>query len=168
MAGPLSSNGWRNSRPPATLCSFPSPDGVIGSQMNAATPIVVRRAGRSGRSGRSSRSDFERAVIRAISDLLAGPSPNPNIVAVADHLSVSVRTLQRRLESDVPFRTLLNECRWQSAIEKLTKGQQPVSEVATGLGYSDPAHFARAFRRWTGHSPSEYRRRMLHGQDPPP
>ncbi|MGE0626114.1 MAG: helix-turn-helix transcriptional regulator [Pseudomonadales bacterium] len=73
-------------------------------------------------------------------------------------MSMNVRTLQRRLAVDgVQFRSLLDDCRRQLAMRDLKKGNLTLSQIALSLGYSDPAHFTRAFKRWTSQSPSQYR-----------
>ena len=125
---------------------------------NRAKKLAGSRRG----ADRFSRSEFESRVMCAISGLLAKPDPRPTIVAVADQLSMNVRTLQRRLECvGISFRSLLSECRRQRALQELSEIERSISEVSIRLGYSDPAHFTRAFRQWIGHSPSEYRRRTL-------
>jgi len=71
----------------------------------------------------------------------------------------SVRTLQRRLKSDgLNFNQLISEARYRHARDKLCNSQLSVAEIAKLLGYSDPAHFTRAFRRWAGMTPSKYRK----------
>ena len=123
--------------------------------------IMHSTAGSSPDNGRCSKRKFEAAVRHAISLLLAEPQPSPTIVAVADQLSMNVRTLQRRLESvGIPFRELLSDCRQRLARGELSGSDDPIAELSIRLGYSDPAHFARAFRRWTGSSPVEYRRAL--------
>jgi len=103
------------------------------------------------------REPFQQTVARTIERLLA--TRHSTIAAVARELSMNVRTLQRRLARErVPFRSLLNDCRRRQAVHELTRGTYSISEVSARLGYSDPAHFARAFRRWTGRSPTEYSR----------
>ena len=110
---------------------------------------------------RSPQTDFEAKVTEIIVELMNGSSPSPTIAAVAARLRMNIRTLQRHLEhAGIPFRSLLSECRQQRAFRELREGNRPIREVASRLGYSDPAHFARAFRRWTGRSPSEYRRQV--------
>lgn len=83
----------------------------------------------------------------------------PSIGRVARRLGMTERTLQRRLaECDVTFRQLLGEQRKERA--KLLLGQRKlaIGEVAYALGYSEQTAFARAFRRWTGVTPNDYRR----------
>ncbi|MEZ5557758.1 MAG: AraC family transcriptional regulator [Pseudomonadales bacterium] len=94
-------------------------------------------------------------VIVAIEALLAS---DPSIVAVARRLSVSVRTLQRRLvRSEATYRRLLDRCRRQRAELELRRGVLSIGEISAQLGYSNPSHFVRAFQRWTGQAPTRFR-----------
>jgi len=71
---------------------------------------------------------------------------------------MSVRNLQRRLkEVGTTFRTLLETVRKDLASTYLHDPDIEFAEVAFLLGFSDQSAFSRAFRRWTGHSPSEAR-----------
>ena len=103
-------------------------------------------------------SAIETEVRSIVRELLSRPIPEPTIAEVADRLSLEVRTLQRRLgKRGVRFRTLLRACQLERALEELRNRDVLIRDVAARLGYSDPAHFARAFRRWTGCTPTEYR-----------
>lgn len=83
---------------------------------------------------------------------------NISIEEVASITDMSVRTLQRRLtDCGLKFSELLNQARFDHAKEKLQDTQMPIIDIAKSLGYSDPAHFTRAFHRWSGVSPTEYR-----------
>lgn len=107
-----------------------------------------------GRLDRESKR-FQARVRRVIQRLLPR---GPTIVDVAADMSLNVRTLQRRLAaSGVPFRTLLDECRREHALRDVQSGRLSISDISTRLGYSDPSHFVRAFRRWTGAAPTRYR-----------
>jgi AraC-like DNA-binding protein len=84
--------------------------------------------------------------------------PSPATVAAA--LGTSVRSLQRRLrDQGFSYVTLLNETRRQLGTAYLLDERYSVTEIAFQLGFDDASAFARAFRRWTGLSPSEYRAR---------
>jgi AraC-like DNA-binding protein len=77
--------------------------------------------------------------------------------AVARRLGLSRRTLQRRLKyCGVVFEDLLDETRRSEAIRLLAEGEHSMTEIAYRLGYSDPAHFTRAFKRWKGVTPSRF------------
>lgn len=77
---------------------------------------------------------------------------------VADLAGISVWTLQRRLaEEDLHFGDpVQNACR-HLAIELMSGSELSVEEVATQVGYTKVVNFARAFKRWTGKTPMEYR-----------
>jgi len=80
--------------------------------------------------------------------------------AVASALGTSVRTLQRKLrEQGFSYVSILNETRRQLGTAYLLEERYSITEIAFQLGFDDASAFARAFRRWTGVSPSEYRAR---------
>lgn len=69
------------------------------------------------------------------------------------------RSLHRRLtEEGTSFRNLVDAERKQLAGQLLGNTEMKQEEMALQLGYGDPTAFARAFRRWFGQSPSEYRK----------
>ncbi len=78
---------------------------------------------------------------------------------VAKELAVSPRTLQRRLErSGTTFGELSDAVRRDAALKHLRNPSVPIKEAAFRLGFSEPSTFYRAFRRWTGDTPANYRR----------
>ena len=77
---------------------------------------------------------------------------------VADSVHMSLRTLQRKLaEENTSYKEILEETRRELANQYLRQGYLSVSEVTYLLGFSEPSNFARAFKRWTGRTPSEFR-----------
>jgi AraC-like DNA-binding protein len=98
-----------------------------------------------------------RAALRAIvrSSL---PEGYPSVEHVAERLKLPVRTLQRRLnEQGLTYSDLVEKLRYREACRLLKRTEKPVAAIATALGYTDPSHFSRAFRRWSGMRPSQYR-----------
>jgi len=89
------------------------------------------------------------------------PQGNPAIHRVARSVGVNARTLQRRLaHHHLTYRSLVDDVRLEKACGLLeANGRILMAEVAKAVGYSDPAHFTRAFVRWTGMTPREYLRR---------
>ena len=82
----------------------------------------------------------------------------PRLHAVARKLNLSERTLQRRLaEQGASFTTLLQTAQQREACHLLMHGDLSVTEIAGRLGYADAGHFSRAFKRWTGLSPTRWR-----------
>src|SRR5262245_59529491 len=83
----------------------------------------------------------------------------PDVHSVAKMMGLSARTLQRRLSDEgVTYGRVVARARFDLAQRMLEDPSCKVIEVALDLGYSDPAHFARAFARWTGLAPREFRR----------
>lgn len=102
-------------------------------------------------------------VRRAIASSLARGTPTINQAATA--AGMSVRTLQRRLDRlGVTYSELLEEVRFTTACRLLEQRELSLAEIALALGYSDPANFVRAVRRWTGEKPSVFRRLLLEGR----
>ncbi len=92
---------------------------------------------------------------------------SPDIHLVADTMMTSPRTLQRRLrQAGVTYAHLIAEARRASAERLLADPGRSIAEVARRLGYSDPAHFSRAFQRWTGVSPRAFRAAQPHPESP--
>ncbi|MBL3556313.1 MULTISPECIES: AraC family transcriptional regulator [Marinobacter] len=84
----------------------------------------------------------------------------PKLARVAATLFVSERTLKRRLQAEeASFQNLVDQVRLERAGELLEKTSMNLSQIADALGYADAANFTRAFKRWTGQSPSQYRHR---------
>lgn len=82
----------------------------------------------------------------------------PEVGEVADALHVSERTLKRRLQDEgTSFQALLDQVRQRDAQQLLANPALAIKQVAEAVGYSDPANFARAFAKWTGLSPREWR-----------
>lgn len=80
------------------------------------------------------------------------------IDAVAGRMGLSRQTLYRRLRAEgVTFERVLDELRHRLARHYLAGGKVSVNETAYLVGFSDPAAFSRAFKRWTGVSPREAR-----------
>ncbi|MFM1652050.1 AraC family transcriptional regulator ligand-binding domain-containing protein [Brevibacillus sp. B_LB10_24] len=90
-----------------------------------------------------------------------------DIRAVASELSMSDRTLQRRLTDEgTTFKQLLTEARHEQAREYLADPKLDIKEVAFLIGYEDQNSFYRAFRLWEGVTPSNWRSEYR-GANPP-
>lgn len=85
-------------------------------------------------------------------------------LAVASLINVSSRSLRRQLEQQgTSFRHLRNSTRYQRACELLEKTNHSLWRIAEQLGYTDVRSFRRAFKRWSGMLPSDYRERLREG-----
>lgn len=81
-----------------------------------------------------------------------------DIESAARKLAVCPRTLQHRLKIEgTTYKKLLDNIRKEKALFLLEKEDIPIGEIAFVLGYSEQSVFARAFRRWVGSTPNEYR-----------
>ena len=86
------------------------------------------------------------------------------LARVAKQMAMSARTLQRQLkERRVDFKQLTDETRRQFAVNYLKDRKNTLTEVAFLLGYSELSAFNRAFKRWTGLTPLDYRRSVGSG-----
>jgi AraC-like DNA-binding protein len=100
--------------------------------------------------------DLLTAVKRAIGEFMTDGEPKRE--RVAGRLAMSARTLERRLKDrGVVYKTLVDDMRRRFALDYLRDRRHTVTEVAFLLGYSEVSAFNRAFRRWTGSTPSDYR-----------
>ena len=102
-------------------------------------------------------SDFA-ASVRQVVQLFVRDN-RVDIDRIAGVVGLSARTLQRRLaESGTDFSDMVAGVRFDLAAKLLADHAIAVTDIAQELGYSDAANFTRAFRRWAGTSPSDFRR----------
>ena len=117
---------------------------------------AARKQGRSGLSGPSPDLPLLEVLEAAVGP---GGSDLPTVARIA---GISVRTLQRRLaRHGTTFTDVLLWHRRREAHRLLESMDLPLSEIATSLGYSELSSFSRAFRRWSGVSPSAFRERNV-------
>jgi AraC-like DNA-binding protein len=102
-----------------------------------------------------------RMVERHLEPLLAGGPVR--IEAMARELGFSRQTLYRRLKAEgTTYEAVLDALRHRLALRFIRDEALPVKEAAYRLGFSDPAAFSRAFKRWTGASPNALRGKKPH------
>lgn len=103
----------------------------------------------------SQQSVVDRARSQVNMALLQG---EPTLEDVAENMGMSSWSLQRRLrEEGVSFTALVDKVRCEMATHYLQQRKLPISEMALLLGYSEVSAFSRAFRRWFGVSPRQWR-----------
>ena len=77
----------------------------------------------------------------------------------ARHLGMTARTLQRRLRDEgTSFHAVLDDVRRDVALTQMRARRQSIDELAFILGFEKSSSFHRAFKRWTGQTPGEFRR----------
>lgn len=129
---------------------------LLGLPVEASVPGSSRE--RSLRHDPGPAMDFVGALRQAIDGALP---ESPGVDWGADSAAVSRRTLQRRLaERGLTWERLVDEVRRATACRELARGNLSIREVAERTGYRDSGSFTRAFRRWTGTSPQEFRQRL--------
>ncbi|AZC18413.1 MULTISPECIES: AraC family transcriptional regulator [Pseudomonas] len=85
-------------------------------------------------------------------------SGNLSLPQISQQLGLNRRTLQRRLkEQQIEFSSLIEEVRRELALSYMQSSDYSVTEISLLVGYSESSSFTRAFRRWTGQSPQQYR-----------
>lgn len=100
--------------------------------------------------------DFPVAIRQIVDEMIQ--YGKPKIANVSESLGTSARTLQRRLaEIDSSFSQVVEESRIRLANKMVTETDDTLGEIAHNLGYSDQAHFTRAFKRWNGVTPGALR-----------
>ncbi len=82
----------------------------------------------------------------------------PSVVAMAEQLNMSVRTLRRRLKDyDTTYQEFKDNLRKEHAIRWLNQPELKINAVSALLGFDEPSAFHRSFKKWTGMTPGEYR-----------
>lgn len=83
----------------------------------------------------------------------------PNQEHVAKHFFMSVSCLKNRLrKSDTSFQQILDQIRCDEAKRLLSDSDKPIKEISAGLGFANQSAFNRAFKRWTGSNPRDFRK----------
>jgi AraC-like DNA-binding protein len=135
-----------------TMLSFrpPAPSSYASEVLTArAEELLVKLE-----SSKSTRAHVEQLLVSAFE------TGDVSMNSIASQLGVSRQTLFRKLRSEgVTFEKVLDELRHRMAIDYLDGRKMSVSQTAHLVGFSDPAAFSRAFKRWTGSSPRTHPRR---------
>ena len=100
-------------------------------------------------------------VTQLLGPMLKGEEPD--LQQVAARLKLPTWTLRRRLEEEgTSYRAILNDTRRDLAIAYIRDTESAFGEIAWLLGFSSAEAFQRAFKRWSGQTPGEYRRAQRH------
>ena len=139
-------------------------DSICFDKVDAQTPLPTANAevARANEKiiqeylARFDRSSAAMQVRARLSEQLSSGHATQN--SVADALHMSLRTLQRRLNDEgTCYKHLLDETRRELAAHYMAESHRSINEITYLLGFSEPSNFSRAFKRWTGKSPSAYR-----------
>jgi len=92
------------------------------------------------------------------------PEGYPSLDEIADELRAPLGAMHQDLQAaGFTYKEMVEDVRRDLGLSYIKQRHLPFSEIALLLGYSELSAFSRAFRRWTGTSPREYRARVLHG-----
>ena len=106
---------------------------------------------------RLEKQDIVGKVEKVIAELL--DSGEVTLDSVAERLDIKARTLRTRLsEADTSFNQVLADFRYRLARKLLATTGESIDEIVYLTGFSEPSTFYRAFKRWSGMTPIEYRR----------
>lgn len=87
------------------------------------------------------------------------PTDWPEAESIASALHMAEATLRRRLKQEgLTYQTIKDALRRDLAIARLAHTQQTIPQISDALGFAEPSAFRRAFRKWTGVRPADYRR----------
>ena len=150
------------------------------TQFNAPRSAVVLESAVLGERVRGADPVLEAAVMRYAAELLERPDPDGAdairsrlrrhfvgnmqsghiaLQGAARQLGMTTRTLQRRLRDEgTSFNAVLDDVRRDVALTQMRARRQSIDELAFVLGFEKTSSFHRAFKRWTGLTPGEFRR----------
>jgi AraC-like DNA-binding protein len=98
-------------------------------------------------------------ILKVKEELLKTPGRFPKMDLVSASLGMSVRSLRRKMsEHGVTYQELLDQVRRDLAVDYLRNSLLTVEQIAELVGYGEAASFRKAFRKWTGKAPGEFRR----------
>ena len=104
-------------------------------------------------------SSVSQVVARAFKD---AEGSLPTVDSIATTLNTSAATLKRKLKAEGhSFRDIKDEVLYNKAMKYLRDTQQSIELIAEQLGYSDASNFAKAFKGWSGISPSDFRKTLV-------
>ena len=131
----------------------------LGLHMVNADPIASQIAINQCEAELSALGERRRLAMRVRDILTHAEQHYLSIESVAEQLHMSDRTLKRQLAAEgTSFSTLVDEVRYRHATSLLSRTDYTLEQIADELGYSDVANFSRAFKRWSGRSPSNWRK----------
>ena len=121
-------------------------------------PMIAKIAQKSCEDALNQLNDLDSLTTRIKEVVHNHPEGFPNQEEVARQLNMPPRTMARYLQKqNTNFQEIIDGLRKEMAINYLETSSWSIDEIADMLGYSSAANFGRAFKKWTGHPPSDYR-----------
>lgn len=149
-------------RPVETRCRAEVSAGSVRRIVCLTRDVEQEQARPAPRGGSQRTPQDEAAFLLRIREAIAqlGFARSATAEAVARELGIGLRTLQRRLERQSCTVSRLRSSVFREIAERMLKQGAPADEVTRRLGFSSRSSFQRAFRRWTGTTPGDFRRRV--------
>lgn len=143
------------------MCLVRIPKPCLDAPIPTANPVALRQAKGQCESYKFKLGQGDCLVVRIKNLMPLADGTYPGIEAVARALCMSSRTLKRKLHHlGVNFCQLIDDARKNEVLRDVLNTSMTIDEIAMRRGYSDAANLTRAFRRWTGESPSQYRAKL--------
>lgn len=149
-------------RAPSPWNGVAIPRQVLGIPLRRRDAVLRRVLEGHARSVAASKPETRDSICVRVRQLLISllGRGEPSIADVARRLAIAPRTLQRRLAAEgTSFQRVVDETRREAAERLLAGRSLALSEIAYLLGFSEPSAFHRAFKRWAGSTPLEFRMR---------
>lgn len=142
-------------------CEYRFDARLLGRPLAEADSSTARTCEESCRKLLNQMEIEEDIVSRICHLLLSKPGDFPKLDVIANRLCIGTRTLRRRLKAlGTSYQKILDDVKKELAIEYLQTTNLSVQEISELLGYSEVTNFRRAFVKWAGISPYQYRKQM--------
>jgi len=143
------------------MCMVRMPDRYLDLPVPTGNALVLRQVKSQCESARLKHGQNDGLIVRIKNLLPLEDGSYPSMEEVAQALCMSSRTLKRKLRQlGLNFRQLIDDARKNEVLRDVLNTAMTIDEIAERRGYSDAANLTRAFRRWTGESPSQYRAKL--------
>lgn len=144
-----------------------APREILATRLPTANPLIVHTTKRFVAASQSSHLQNGYGIIESIKQAIKkATTPAPSLPEIARQLHTSSSTLKRKLkEAQSSYTTILSQTQLERACQMLETNQKRVDDISVSLGYSEASAFRRAFKCWSGLTPSEYRQRFAYLQN---
>ena len=141
------------------------PEALLGQSATGAHPRIVEQLQEMAESELRLASPHFTTAVRERITVLFEQDAHASRAKVAEAMKLTERTLQRRLADEgTTFREVVDEVRCDRASALLRDPDVRVADVAYAVGYDEVTSFTKAFRRWTGESPTDFRARHVNAR----
>jgi AraC-like DNA-binding protein len=144
----------------ASRCMLIWPRGLLDDLLPLFDQDIVSMAQEVCEDELKSMSQITRVSQVVVSAFKNAEGSLPTIDSIASTLNISAATLKRKLKSEgQSFRDIKDEILYKKSVKFLRDTQKSIEQIADHLGYSDASNFSKAFKGWSGMSPSDFRKR---------